>query len=138
VVVRIWDERRLIVPFSRILQQPFQNWTRQSADILGTVFLYADYTVPVDAVRAELERIVRDVPDWDGRVVNLQVTGATERAVELRALVSAADSSRAWDLRVHVRERLLAYLQREHPDALPRARVELTRDTPSEPGATGP
>ena len=99
--------------------------------------MYADYTVPVEAVRAELERIVRDAPDWDGRVVNLQVTGASERAVELRALVSAADSSRAWDLRVHVRERLLAYLQREHPDALPRARVELTRETASDPRATG-
>lgn len=125
VVVRIWDQRRLIVPFSKVLQEPFQNWTRTSADILGTVFLYADWTVPVDPVRRELERIVRASPLWDGRVVGLVVTDATERTVQLRALVSAADASSAWDLRCHVREQLIAFLQREYPGCLPRVRAEV-------------
>jgi small-conductance mechanosensitive channel len=123
VVVRIWDERRLIVPFAAFIQESFQNWTRRSSQILGTVFLYADYTVPVEAVRSALQQIVREAPLWDGRVCNLQVTNATEQTVELRALVSAADSGEAWELRVYVREKLLAYLQREHPGALPRALV---------------
>jgi small-conductance mechanosensitive channel len=129
VVVRIWDERRLVVPLGRFIQQPFQNWTRTSAEILGTVFLHVDYTVPVDAVRAELKRVVEDADEWDGRVCVLQVTDATETTMQLRALVSAADSGKAWDLRVRVREQLIAWLQREHPDALPRTRVSLeTRD----------
>ena len=102
---------------------------RRSSQILGTVFLYADYTVPVEAVRSALQQIVRDAPLWDGRVCNLQVTNATEQTVELRALVSAADSGEAWELRVYVREKLLAYLQREHPGALPRARVVLTPES---------
>jgi small-conductance mechanosensitive channel len=125
VVIRVWDQRRLIVPFSTFIQSPFQNWTRQSADILGTVFLYADYSVPVEALRVELTRIVEASGDWDRKVCLLQVTDASERAMQLRALVSAADSSRAWDLRVHVREKLIAFLQREYPQALPHARIEL-------------
>jgi small-conductance mechanosensitive channel len=125
VVVRIWDERRLIVPFARFIQESFQNWTRRSAQILGTVFLYADYTVPVQAVREELERIVQTCEKWDGRVCVLQVTDATQETVELRALVSAAGSGEAWDLRVFVREKLVEFLQREYPDCLPRRRVEL-------------
>jgi small-conductance mechanosensitive channel len=131
VVVAIWDERRLIVPFSRFISQPFQNWTRRSADILGTVFLHADYTVPVDAVRAELERLCADHPLWDGRVCVLQVTNASERTVELRALVSAKDSGQAWDLRVDLREQLIAFLQREHPDALPRMRFTGSEPAPA-------
>jgi small-conductance mechanosensitive channel len=125
VVVRIWDQRRLVVPLSRFMTQPFQNWTRNSAEILGTVTLHADYRVPVQALREELERLCRANPLWDGRVCNLQVTDATEHTVALRALVSAQDSGSAWDLRVQLREQLIAYLQREHPEALPRARVEM-------------
>lgn len=127
VVVRIWDERRLVVPFSKFLQEPFQNWTRTSAQILGTVFLHVDYRVPIDAVRQELQRIVEGCELWDRRVWGLQVTDTTEQTVELRALVSAADASAAFDLRCIVRERLVQYLQREHPDSLPRLRAELTR-----------
>lgn len=123
VVVRIWDERRLVVPFSNFLQEPFENWTRTSADILGTVFLFADYRLPVAEARAALEAIVRDAPLWDGRVCNVQVVDATETALKLRALVSASDASRAWDLRVHVREKWVDWLQRTHPEALPRQRV---------------
>ncbi|MCA9115084.1 MAG: mechanosensitive ion channel [Planctomycetaceae bacterium] len=125
VVLRIWDQRRLIVPLSKIINEPLQNWTRRTAQILGTVFLHLDYSVPVQAVREELERAVRLTDRWDGRVCVLQVTDFTERTVELRALVSAASSPAAWDLRVFVRERLLEFLQREHPGALPRARLEV-------------
>ena len=126
VVVRIWDLRRLIVPISYFLEKPFQNWTRISAEILGTVFLYVDYTVPVEEVRAEMKRIVESSPLWDKRVCALQVTNATERTVELRALVSAADSSSAWELRCDVREKLIGFIRQNYPDGLPKVRAELT------------
>jgi small-conductance mechanosensitive channel len=127
VIVRLWDLRRLVLPIGYFLEKPFQNWTRTTASLLGTAFLHADYTVPVDAVRAELERIVRASPLWDGRTCLLQVTDLTERSVQLRALVSASNAGRAWDLRCEVREHLIAFLQREHPDALPRMRLEPAR-----------
>lgn len=126
VVVRIWDLRRLIVPITYFLENPFQNWTRVSAEILGTVFLYVDYTVPIEAVREELRRILEKSEKWDGRVSVLQVTNATERTVELRALVSATDASSAWELRCHVREKLIEFLQKKYPDALPRLRAEIS------------
>ncbi|MEJ5375761.1 MAG: mechanosensitive ion channel domain-containing protein [bacterium] len=125
VVLRIWDLRRLVVPISHFVEKPFQNWTRVSADLLGTVLIYVDYTVDVASLREELLRIAKGTDLWDGKVCSLQVTNATERTVELRALVSASDSSRVWDLRCHVRERLLAYLQSKHPSALPKARAVL-------------
>jgi small-conductance mechanosensitive channel len=136
VVVRIWDERRLVVPLQYFIEQPFQNWTRQTAQILGTVFVHADYTVPVPAVREALQRIARAADEWDGRVCVLQVTNAGERTVELRALVSAADASAAWTLRCHVREKLIEYLQREHPGCLPRARADV--DLGGSPPTVGP
>ncbi len=132
VVVRIWDERRLIVPFSRFISQPFQNWTRRSADILGTVVIHADYTVPVQAVREEFERLVRAHELWDGRVCVLQVTDAGEHSVQLRGLVSASDAGRAWDLRVALREQLIDFLQRQYPQCLPRSRVILAGDDPAD------
>jgi hypothetical protein len=107
------------------LEKPFQNWTRSSADLLGTVFLYVDYTAPLEAIRDELKRILENSPLWDKRVGILQVTNATERTVEIRALVSAADASRAWELRCEVREKLLRFLQRHYPDGLPKVRAEL-------------
>lgn len=125
VVIRIWDERRLIVPFSKFLQEPFQNWTRKTSRILGTVFVHTDYTVSVEAVRTELNRIVRACDKWDGRVCVLQVTDATPHTLELRALVSAVNYPTAWDLRVHVREKLIEFLQREYPEQLPRTRLVL-------------
>lgn len=127
VVVKIWDERRLIVPFSTLLEQPFQNWTRSTSDLIGTVVVWTDYTVPVQAVREELQRVVEASDLWDGRVAVLQVVDATERGLQLRALVSAADSPKAWDLRCHVREKLIDHLQRTHPGALPRVRAILSR-----------
>lgn len=128
VVVRIWDQRRLIVPLSQFIEKPFQNWTRKTADILGTVYLYADYTIPVEAVREELKRLVDGHPKWDGKVCGLQVTNTTDRAVELRALVSARNSGDAWDLRCDLREGLVAFLQSRYPECLPRVRADLDRD----------
>jgi len=133
VVVRIWDLRRLILPIGYFIEKPFQNWTRVSADILGTVFLYMDYTVPVEAIRGELQRIVQGSENWDGEVCGVQVTNASAQGIEVRALVSATDASKAWDLRCEVREQLVAFLQRKYPEALPKLRGELQRlpDSPS-------
>ncbi len=125
VVVRIWDLRRLVVPLSYFLDHPFQNWTRKTADILGTVFVYTDYTVPVEDVRQEFHRILEESGLWDGKVWNVQVTNASERTMELRALMSASDSGKAWDLRCYVREKLIAYLQQKYPQSLPKTRAEL-------------
>jgi len=128
VVVRIWDQRRLVVPVLYFLERPIQNWTRSSAEILGSVFLSVDYRAPVDALRKELERICREEAGelWDGRVCGLQVTEAGPAALTLRALVSSSDSSRNWDLRCLVRERLVCYVQDNHPETLPLMRVSLT------------
>jgi small-conductance mechanosensitive channel len=133
VVVRIWDQRRLVLPITYFLDKPFQNWTRVSAELLGTIFLYVDYTVPVEALRQELQRIVESDERWDRRVVGLVVTNVSERTVELRALISAADSGRAWDLRCHVREKLVEFVRDNYPQALPRLRAELS-ELPDGPG----
>jgi small-conductance mechanosensitive channel len=124
VVVRIWDQRRLILPSTYFLERPFQNWTRVSAEVWGTVLLHADYTLPAQAMREELTRYVAAHPKWDGQACSLQVTGAAPGAVELRAVVSAADSGQLWDLRCDVREPLLAWLREEPPRSLPRLRAE--------------
>ncbi|MEN8202839.1 MAG: mechanosensitive ion channel domain-containing protein [Bacteroidota bacterium] len=126
VVVKIWDERRLILPTTYFIEKPFQNWTRTSADIMGTVFIYLDYTVPFDELRKELTRILESDTNWDGKVNVLQVTDATEKTVEVRALMSSPDSSAAWDLRVNVREQLIRFLQQNYPESLPKSRVELS------------
>ena len=139
VVLKIWDWRRLIIPLSYFFDNPFENWTRKSADLIGSVMLYVDYTVPVDAVRAKLKDILRATPRWDGQVMNLQVTDANEQTVELRALVSAKDSGTAFDLRCEVREKLIEFLRGEYPGALPRRRTEafLEKGAPNGP-ATPP
>jgi small-conductance mechanosensitive channel len=127
VVVRIWDLRRLILPISYFIEKPFQNWTRISADILGTVFIYTDYTISIEAVREELQRILKSSDKWDGKVCGLQVTNTTEHTMELRALMSAADASAAWDLRCEVREKILEFVQKNYPEALPKTRAELRK-----------
>jgi small-conductance mechanosensitive channel len=124
VVVRLWDLRRLVLPLSYFLEQPFQNWTRHSADLLGSAFIYVDYTVPVEEVRKELRRIVQNNPKWRGQVCVLQVTDATANAIQLRALVDARDSSSAFDLRCEVREGLIRFVQEKYPGSLPRVRTE--------------
>ncbi len=125
VVVRIWDLRRLIVPISYFIEHPFQNWTRATADLLGTVFLYTDYTVPVEEIRQELHRILETTDLWDRKVWGLQVTNASEHTMELRALMSASDSPKAWDLRCLVREKLITFIQQKHPNSLPKTRMEM-------------
>ena len=125
VVIRIWDMRRLVVPLSHFIDKPFENWTRVSADILASVVIYADYRIPVEAVRKELTSILNQSVFWDKKTNVLQVTNTTDRAVELRALMSAADSSIAWNLRCEVREKLLEFLQKNFPQSLPRTRVEI-------------
>ncbi|MHC4528179.1 MAG: mechanosensitive ion channel family protein, partial [Planctomycetota bacterium] len=124
VVVKIWDLRRLVLPITYFIEKPFQNWTRVTADILGTVFLYVDYTVPVDAVREQLQKVLNKSEYWDKKVCVLQVTNASDRTVELRALVSAADASLAWSLRCEVREKLIDFIRENYPRALPRLRAE--------------
>lgn len=131
VVVRIWDQRRLVLPTTYFLEKPFQNWTRTSADIIGSVFIYTDYSVPFDALREELDRILENTPLWDQKVKVLQVTDAKERTVESRILVSAKNSPTAWDLRVHVREKMIEFLQKNYPAALPRTRVVLEENKSS-------
>ncbi len=125
VVIRIWDLRRLVVPLSYFIEHPFQNWTRTSADIIGSVFVYTDYRVPVEEVRQEVHRILGTTDLWDQKVWNVQVTDSKEHTVEIRALMSASDSSKAWDLRCLVREQLVAYLQEHHPESLPVVRAEI-------------
>ncbi|MGE0665832.1 MAG: mechanosensitive ion channel family protein [Sphingomonadales bacterium] len=126
VVIKLWDWRRLVVPLGYFIEKPFQNWTRTTASIIGSVFLHVDYTVPVQRVREKLEEVARESALWDRQVVNLQVTEAMEGSVQLRALVSASTSPRAWDLRCEVREKLITFLQQEYPGCLPRQRVALT------------
>ncbi|WP_447730834.1 mechanosensitive ion channel family protein [Pseudoxanthomonas suwonensis] len=125
VVVRIWDERRMVVPLSWFIENPFQNWTRRTAQMLGTAFLWLDYRTPMDEVRAELERICKEDPRWDGRVCIAQVTETAEHVMQVRLLVSARDSGEAFDLRCAVRERMIDFLARHHPYALPRLRAQI-------------
>jgi small-conductance mechanosensitive channel len=125
VVVKVWDERRLIVPMSRFLEQPFQNWTKVSPELLGTIYFHADYALPIDAVREELDRILDGHEKWDGRAKGIVVTDAKDRTLEVRALVSAKNASAQWDLRCDVREKLLRWLGAyEGGKYLPRVRVE--------------
>jgi len=125
VVVKIWDLRRLIVPITYFIEKPFQNWTRVTADILGTVHIYVDYTVPIDVIREQLQKILNESELWDKKVCVLQVTNASEHTMELRALVSAADASKAWSLRCEVREKLIDFIGKSYPQALPKLRAEL-------------
>jgi len=129
VVIRLWDKRRLVVPSSYFIEKPFQNWTRVSADILGTVFLYMDYNVPLDKLREEQTRILNSTPLWDKKINIIQVTNTTEESMEIRSLVSAKDSPTAWDLRVLLREKLIEFLREKYPESLPRSRIEIQKDT---------
>lgn len=124
VVVRIWDERRLILPVTWFLETPFQNWTHTNAEIMGTVFMYVDYGFPVDRIREVVPRMLKDNPDWDGRVFNVQVTKTTEQFKEVRILLSSSDASRNWDLRVTIREKLIDFINASYPDAFARIRIK--------------
>lgn len=123
VVIKIWDERRLIVPLQYFIEHPFQNWTRQTSQIIGSVILWVDYAMPLDPLRQELEKLCKASPLWDGRVCGLQVTDATDKAIQVRALISSADASKAWDLRCLVREKLIQFINEQHPEFLPQQRT---------------
>ena len=125
VTVCIWDNRRLIVPLGYFIEKPFQNWTRVSAELLGSVMLWVDYTLPLEPVRARLKQIIESDPLWDGRFWNLQVTDSSERSMQLRVLATTADSSKGWNLRCTIREQLIAYIQDQYPQCLPRLRAEV-------------
>lgn len=127
VVVRVWDERRLIVPLTYFIEKPFQNWTVKTAQVIGTVIWHLDYTAPIDAMRKKLDEFVRESKHWDGRVALVQVTDTDKQTIEVRALVSGANSGAAWDLRCEVREKMIDYLKEHHPGSLPRARQEQYR-----------
>lgn len=123
VVVAIWDKRRMVLPVSYFIDQPFENWTRQSSEILGTVYLYVDYGLSVNKLREYMTVALNNNPHWDGNVNVLQVTDCSEKTMELRALASAKDSGTAWDLRVQLREDLIAFIQENYPESLPKNRV---------------
>jgi hypothetical protein len=125
VIVRLWDLRRLVLPLAYFLEHPFQNWTRSTAELLGSVFLFADYRVPVAELREELRRICESTPLWSGKVCALQVTDCNASTVQVRALMGARNSGEAFDLRCLVREKLIDFLQRSYPESLPRVRGEL-------------
>jgi small-conductance mechanosensitive channel len=126
VVVRLWDLRRMVVPLSYFIEKPFQNWTRTGGELIGSIFFYVDHTAPIPAIRGKLIEIVKQSKLWNGKVVNLQVSDCKETTIELRALVSADTASATWDLRCEVREKLIDFLQRDYPTALPRRRYETT------------
>jgi small-conductance mechanosensitive channel len=127
VVVRIWDDRRLIVPLTHFIQQPFQNWTRTKAEITGVVTLKLDFKTPIEKAREQVKQFVEEDENYDGRFWNVQITDADDKAMTLRVLCTAGDASKAWDLRCAVREKMISWLQAEHPGALPRLRAEIDR-----------
>jgi hypothetical protein len=120
----------MIVPLSYFIEQPFQNWTREGAALIGTVLLYTDFSVPVADLRAKLEEIAKASKLWDGRVVACQVTDFKENSMEIRMLISANNASRVFDLRCEVREKMMTYLQERYPDALPRLRADVKESRP--------
>jgi len=129
VVIRIWDKRRLVLPSTYFLEKPFQNWTRTSADIVGSVFIYTDYTVPFNELREELDRLLENTDLWDKKAKVLQVSDAKETTVEIRILVSAKNSPTAWDLRVYIREKMIEFIQKNYPNSLPKSRIEINHPT---------
>ena len=125
VVMKIWDERRLVIPLQWFIDNPFQNWTRTTSEIIGSVFFWVDYTTDLAPLRAEATRLAQSSKDYDGRVCLLQVVDTNERAMQLRLIVSSPSAGQSWDLRCLLREGLIALMQRDHPDALPRIRAEM-------------
>ncbi|WP_413710186.1 mechanosensitive ion channel family protein [Rhizobium sp. Rhizsp82] len=123
VVVKIWDWRRLILPLSYFIENPFQNWTRESASLIGNVMLYLDYSVPVPVIRRKVEEILAASKLWDKRVVNVAVTDFKESVMEIRILASASNSGRTFDLRCEIREKLIDFIQQDYPHALPQVRA---------------
>ena len=128
VVVNIWDKRRLVLPITYFIEKPFQNWTRTTAEILGTVFIYTDFTVPVQKLREKLTDLLTGHPLWDGKVNVLQVTDLNEQTIELRCLMSCRNSGQAFDLRCYVREEMINYIQKYYPDCLSKTRIDYPKE----------
>ena len=124
VVVKIWDERRLVLPVTWFLEKPFQNWTRTSAQITGTIFIYVDYSFPVESIRNALPDMLKKNPDWDGRFWNVQVTKVTEQYKEIRMMLTSADSAKNWDLRAAIREELIDFININYPDTFAKIRIK--------------
>jgi small-conductance mechanosensitive channel len=133
VVLKIWDLRRLIIPLSYFIENSFANWTRESADILGTAFLYVDYSIPVEALREQLNVIVQTAPQWDRKVCGLQVTNLSEHTMEIRCLVSSPDSGSSFDLRCLIREKMTAWIQQNYPNTFPIIRFAALPDSARRP-----
>ena len=129
VVLNIWDQRRLILPINYFIEKPFQNWTRNSAELLGVVILYVDYTLPLQPLRDEFDRLLELTDLWDRRAKVVQVTDATEKTMQLRILASAANSGIAFDLRCYIRENLITFIQKNYPESLPKMRAEYRAKT---------
>jgi small-conductance mechanosensitive channel len=145
VTVRTWDLRRMILPITYFVEKPFQNWSRVSTELLGTVMLYLDYQVPMAELRKELKRLVENNPKWDRKVCGLQVTDTKQSTIEVRALVSSTDPGKAFDLRCDVREGLIEFLRRHHPESLPKVRnvdvsdlADTVEDSPRRTRNAGP
>jgi small-conductance mechanosensitive channel len=125
VVVHVWDDTRLVLPLSYFIEKPFQNWTRTSSALLGSVFVWVDYSFPVEEGRKALKQIIEASPLWDRRFWNLQVSDATEKTMQLRVLATSSDSSKSWDLRCEIREKFIAFIQQRHPQSLPLVRAQV-------------
>ncbi|SDT91236.1 mechanosensitive ion channel family protein [Halopseudomonas salegens] len=125
VVLRVWDLRRLVVPLQWFIENPFQNWSRNTSDLLGSVFVWVDYTMPVEPLRQEFNRLLAESPLWDGQLATVQVTDSSDQALQVRFLMSAANSSNNWDLRCAIREGLVTFIQENYPAQLPRVRARL-------------
>jgi small-conductance mechanosensitive channel len=136
VVVKLWDWRRMVVPLTYFIEKPFQNWTREGSALIGNVMIYVDYRAPVERIRAKFNDILKQSNKWDGNVAALQVTDFKEGTMELRCLMSARSAGTAFDLRCEVREKLIDFLQKEHPEALPHSRqisVDGNEESPESP-----
>ncbi|GGY74984.1 mechanosensitive ion channel family protein [Marinobacter zhanjiangensis] len=130
VVLRVWDLRRLIVPLQWFIEHPFQNWSRSSSELLVPVFIWVDYTMPIEPLRQEFSRLLHNLPQWDGILATVQVTDSNDQAVQVRFLMSAPDSTQSWDLRCAIREGLVTFIQQNYPSQLPRLRARLMDTSP--------
>ncbi|WP_449284729.1 mechanosensitive ion channel family protein [Marinobacter sp. PE14] len=128
VVLRVWDLRRLVVPLQWFIENPFQNWSRNTAELLGTVFIWVDYTMPVEPLRQEFTRLLNESGLWDGEFSSVQVTDSSDQAIQVRFLMSAANSSKNWDLRCAVREGMVTFIQEHYPAQLPRLRARMVEN----------
>ncbi|MFA6473131.1 MAG: mechanosensitive ion channel domain-containing protein, partial [Candidatus Latescibacterota bacterium] len=131
IVVKLWDNRRMVLPIMYFIEKPFLNLTRVHTNLLGTVYLYLDYTIPANDIRNELHRLLKESPKWDGTAYGLSVTNLKEKTMELRALVSAKNSDDLWDLRCDIREKLIYFIRRNYPDVLPKIRLQMEKGKPN-------